>query len=364
MSKTFDLKNPEHLQLYLMDSVDGQYMQLVEAIRATGTLEFDPNRTDDKWQTLVGVAMQLRNTALAFPALLSKQVAWLPAIREMCWFMRGETNINTLGSKIWDEWADENGECGPIYGEMWRRWPDIKVFPSQEAMSKLTATEQTRFTLEMMRMQKAGAKATELPDGRTLWESTIDQLLNALLAICDHSRSRRIKVSTYNPGYIHMQALPPCHTNFEFNVTQTTNYERMAQAAAGMPVYESTLHLTATMRSNDVLLGRPFNIIGYAALLHLFAQYAKLNIGGFTLNTTNTHVYTHHWPALKQQTEQYNELLAGIRVSGEPLQYPQLYIDPVIHDMTPLELLNNIRPEMFHLSGYKPMPAVKGRVTV
>lgn len=246
----FDLKNPQHLEMYLMDSVDGQYMQLVDAIQTSGTLEFDPQRTDDKWQTLIGVAMQLRNTALAFPALLSKQVAWKPAIKETCWFARGETNIKTLDSKIWDEWADENGDCGPIYGEMWRRWPDIKVFPCQEDISKLTATEQTRITLEMMRMQKAGAKATELPDGRSLWESSIDQLLEALKAVCAHSRSRRIKVETYNPGYIHMQSLPPCHTNFEFNVTQATQYERMIASAAGLPQYENTLHLTATMRLN------------------------------------------------------------------------------------------------------------------
>lgn len=250
MSKNFDLRNPEHLQLYLMDSVDGQYMQLVDAIQTTGTLEFNPKRTDDKWQTIVGVAMQLRNTALAFPALLSKDVAWKPAVKETCWFIRGETNINTLGSKIWDEWADENGDCGPIYGEMWRRWPDIKVFPSQETMSSMTIAEQTRFTLEMVRMQKAGATATQLPDGRTLWESTIDQLHNALIDICNHSRSRRIKVETYNPGYVDMQGLPPCHTGFEFNVTQATNYERMIAGAAGMPAYENTLHLTASMRLN------------------------------------------------------------------------------------------------------------------
>lgn len=116
--------------------------------------------------------------------------------------------------------------------------------------------------------------------------------------------------------------------------------------------------------SNDVLLGRPFNIIGYTALLHLFAKYARLNIGGFTLNTSNTHVYQHHWPALKQQELQYRELLDAVRTTGKPLQYPQLIISDVIHEMAPMELLDNIRPEMFNLVGYQPKPAVKGRVTV
>lgn len=116
--------------------------------------------------------------------------------------------------------------------------------------------------------------------------------------------------------------------------------------------------------SNDVLLGRPFNIIGYATLLHLFAKYARLNIGGLTLNTTNTHVYAHHWPALTQQQRQYAELLADVKETGRPMQYPQMVINPVIHDMSPLELLNNVTADMFELVGYNPKPAVKGRVTV
>ena len=359
----FDLKNPQHLEMYLMDSVDGQYMQLVEAIQSTGTLEFDPQRTDDKWQTIIGVAMQLRNTALAFPALLSKHVAVMPAIKETCWFARGETNIRTLGSKIWDEWADAEGDCGPIYGEMWRRWPDVKVL-RQQTLPKLnlTCTEQRVFD-EVKRMRDLGYRETQLPDGRILFEGEIDQLLEALKAVCAHSRSRRIKVETYNPGYIHMQALPPCHTNFEFNVTQATQYERMIASAAGLPQYENTLHLTATMRSGDVLLGRPFNIVGYATLLHLFAKYAKLNIGGFTLNTSNTHVYTHHWDALRQQQAQYEELLADIRLTGRPMTYPQLIISDRIHEMQPKELLDNLSADMFNLVGYQPKPAVKGRVT-
>lgn len=361
MSKTFDLKNPQHFAMYLMESVDGQYMQLVEAIQNSGTLEFDKNRTEDTWQTLIGCAMQLHNTALAFPALLSKRVAVMPAVDETCWFARGETNIKTLNSKIWNEWADADGECGPIYGEMWRRWPDVKVLDVPEP-GDMPASMQRVYD-EAERMRRAGYRETKLPDGRTLFEGEIDQLLNALNAVCAHSRSRRIKVETYNPGYIHMQALPPCHTNFEFNVTQATNYERMVAGAAGLPVYDNTLHLTATMRSNDVLLGRPFNIIGYATLLHLFAKYAKLNIGGFTLNTTNTHVYSHHWDALRQQQAQYQELLEEVRQTGHPMTYPQMIISDRIHDMQPKELLDNLSADMFNLVGYQPKPAVKGRVT-
>lgn len=248
MKNAFDLRNPDHLKLYLMESVDGQYMDLVEAIKTSGTLESDPARTQDTWQTIIGVGMQLRNTQLAFPALLSKKVACITSIQETCWFIRGETNISSLGNKIWNEWADAEGECGPIYGKMWRAWPDVKTLSIPDQND--TSAPAQRVHKEVQRMRAAGYSETQLPDGRTLFEGEIDQLLDALNAICDHSRSRRIKVVAYNPGYIHMQGLPPCHTSFEFNVTKTTNYERMVARAAGLPAYENSLHLTASMRLN------------------------------------------------------------------------------------------------------------------
>ncbi|AQT28523.1 putative thymidylate synthase [Erwinia phage vB_EamM_Yoloswag] len=366
MSANFDIRNPQHREMYLMESVDGQYMGLVKAIRETGTVEGDSQRSEDTWRSLIGCVTQLRNTTLAFPALLSKQVAWLPAVRETCWFMRGETNIKTLDSKIWDEWADVEGECGPIYGEMWRHWPDNKIFYSSNTMDELQVSEayRQRIDREKQRMLAAGAHVTELPDGRELFELEIDQLLDALLAICSHSRSRRILVNAFNPGYIHMQGLPPCHVMFDFNVTKATRYDELAAAAAGREVYGDTLHLTATMRSQDVLLGRPFNIIGYTTLLHLFAKYARLNIGTMTLNTSNTHVYEHHWDALKQQQRQYEELIAEMEQSGQPMQYPTLRISDDIFKFSPKELLDNITADYFQLEGYQPKAPVRGRVTV
>lgn len=115
--------------------------------------------------------------------------------------------------------------------------------------------------------------------------------------------------------------------------------------------------------SNDTLLGRPFNIVGYAALLHLFAKYARLNIGTFTLTTANTHVYTHHWDALNTQAKQYKELVDEVAETGNPMQYPQLHISDAIFDMSPEQLLNEIDASMFTLEGYNPKAAVSGRVT-
>lgn len=358
-----DLTKEKDFQLYAMDNYDCLYMARVDAIREYGVSVSDPERTTDKWRTIPGMVLRLENTAGAFPALLSAEKNWRAAIDETCWFARGETNIETLNSKIWNEWADENGDCGPIYGEMWRRWPDIKVFPSREESQRLSMAAQTRDILEMQRMQKALAKVTELPDGRSLWESSIDQLLNALLQIKARSRSRRIKVQTFNPGYVGMQALPPCHTTFEFNVLPATMYEHTIMKYAHGVSFDESLHIEVSLRSSDTGLGFPFNTIGYTALLHLFAQYCSLNIGSITINTTNTHVYEHHWDGFATQFEQFQKLVGEVRETGKPMEYPILRIDHKIHSATPKELLDNLHVDLFTLEDYNPMPAIKFRVT-
>lgn len=362
-SRQLDLKNPRDFEIYAMDNFDCLYMGRVEAISTDGRSISDPERTTDTWRSLPSCVIQLANTAMGFPLALSKRVNWKAAFDETCWMMRGETNINTLNSKIWDEWADENGECGPIYGAMWRRWPDVKVFPSKDEMAKLSIAEQTRFTLEMQRFVKRGARSTILPDGRVLWESEIDQLLEVLNSINARSRSRRIHVQTFNPSYLGMQALPPCHTAFEFNVMPATEYENAVMRAGKGEAFEDTLHLSVQMRSSDTLLGFPFNMAGYCMMLHLFAKYCNLNVGSITIDTTNTHVYDHHWDALKTQAQQFAELREEVLTTGNPMQYPLLEIDPIIHTWTPEELLNNVSADLFTINGYNPKGAVKGRVT-
>lgn len=362
VTHNFDLRRDKDFHLYSLDNVDCQYMSLVDAIRTDGTKESDPERTSDTWTMLPSAVLMLRNTAIAFPCLLSKNTNFRPALREHLWFCKGLTNINQLGSKIWDEWADEDGECGPIYGHMWRRWPDVKIMLTAERMTELNFTEaQTRRAQkEIDRMRLAGYDETVLPDGRVVFEGEIDQLQQALDAVRAKSRSRRIKVEAWNPGYIYQQALPPCHTGFEFNVTKATRYERMAMEATGQQSFPDTLHITASMRSNDVLLGRPFNIMGYTLMLHMFAKMSDCNIGTMTLNTTNTHVYDHHWPALEEQRVHFDKLIDHVRSTGQPMEYPLLWIDPEVRNMS----FDEIEEHHFNLSGYVPGPTIKGRVTV
>lgn len=360
-----DLTKEHDFNLYAMDNFDCLYMGRVDAIKHEGILVSDPKRTSDQWRTIPGMALRLANTAMAFPLPLSAKKNWKAAIDETCWFMRGETNIETLNSSIWDEWADAMGDCGPIYGEMWRRWPDIKVLTDcTKNTGVCPSPDVIRIRDEILRMRKAGYKETVLNDGRLLFEGEIDQLLNALTDIKNRSRSRRIKVQTFNPGYIGMQALPPCHTTFEFNVLPASMYENAVMRAAYGVAFEESLHIEVSLRSSDTALGFCFNTCGYTALLHLFAKYCGLNIGSITINTTNTHVYEHHWAGLEKQHEQFLELVAHVRKTGEPMEYPILLIDDIIHSMEPKELLDNISVDMFNMVGYLPKPAIKFQVTI
>lgn len=364
MSQQLDLRNAADYELYALHSVDEQYINLCDAILSHGTLEEDPARTEDQWHTMIGVGFQLLNTSIAFPALLSARKNWVAAVDEMCWFGRGETNIETLNSKIWDLWADDMGECGPIYGAMYRRWPDLKAFfdytvPQQTCPN----AEVIRIRDEILRMREDGYLETELTDGRILFEGQIDQFANALQHVMARSRSRRIRVQAFNPSYVNMQGLPPCHTEFEFNVTKATAYELAQSDARGMAADGDSLHITVHLRSNDTILGRPFNIMGYSAMHQMVAKWAGLNIGSFTLNSTNTHIYTHHREAYAQQRDQWMTLREQMQRTGQPVTYPQLEISDDILGLSATELLDNMNVDWFQLVDYSPLPAVKARVT-
>lgn len=360
-----DLTKERDFQIYAMDNYDCMYMGRVDAIFHDGVDVTDPKRTEDTWRTIPGMVLRLSNTAAAFPIPLSAKKNWESAIDETCWFARGETNIETLNSKIWNEWADDTGECGPIYGEMWRRWPDLKAFRDYTKLEfDALDSNEKRLYREIERMRNLSYDETPMQDGRILFEGQVDQLLDALTQINDRSRSRRIKVQTFNPGYVGMQALPPCHTNFEFNVLPSTMYEQTIMRYAHGEAFEETLHIDVSLRSSDTALGFPFNTIGYTALLHLFAKYCGMNIGSITISTVNTHVYSHHWKPFEKQREQFFELVQEVKTSGKPMEYPILRIDPIIHSMTPKELLDNLSVDLFSMEGYNPKPFVSFRVTV
>ena len=217
-----------------------QYLDLLRHIRENGVMKED--RTGTGTQSVFGYQMRF-NLEDGFPLLTTKKVHLKSIIYELLWFISGDTNIKYLkdhGVTIWDEWADENGNLGPVYGHQWRSWP--------------------------------------APDGRT-----IDQLSQVIDTIKRNPDSRRLLVTAWNPGEVDSMALPPCHCLFQFYV---------ADGKLSCQLYQ---------RSADVFLGVPFNIASYALLTMMIAQECGLQPGEFVHTTGDTHIYKNHFDQVALQ---------------------------------------------------------------
>ena len=210
-----------------------QYHDLLERILADGAEKRD--RTGTGTLSVFGHQMRF-NLAAGFPLLTTKKLALKSIIHELLWFLKGDTNIKYLkdhGVSIWDEWADENGDLGPVYGAQWRSWP--------------------------------------APDG-----GSIDQIANVVEMIRRNPDSRRLIVSAWNPAEVDRMALPPCHCLFQFYV---------ANGRLSCQLYQ---------RSADVFLGVPFNIASYALLTMMVAQVTGLKAGEFIHTLGDAHLYSNH----------------------------------------------------------------------
>jgi thymidylate synthase len=217
-----------------------QYLSLMQHVRENGTQRDDRTGTG----TLGVFGHQMRfDLSKGFPMVTTKKLHMRSIIHELLWFLRGDSNTQYLkdnGVSIWDEWADENGELGPVYGVQWRSWPK--------------------------------------PDG-----GTVDQISQVMQQLRETPDSRRIIVSAWNPGQLEDMALPPCHMMFQLHV---------ADGKLSCQLYQ---------RSCDIFLGVPFNIASYALLTHMIAQQAELAVGDFIWTGGDCHLYLNH---LEQADEQ------------------------------------------------------------
>lgn len=223
----------EHHPTHTRPGIEAAYLDLLRDVMANGTPSDD--RTGVGTRTVFG--RQIRcDLADGFPLLTTKKVHFRSIAIELLWFIKGMTNVKWLqerGVTIWDEWADENGELGPVYGKQWRRWTG--------------------------------------PDGRE-----IDQLADLVAQIKANPASRRLVLSAWNPADVPSMALPPCHTLFQFHV---------AQGRLSLQLYQ---------RSADLFLGVPFNIASYALLLAMVAQATGLKPGEFVHTFGDAHIYSNH----------------------------------------------------------------------
>lgn len=243
-----------------------QYEKFLDLIMDAG--EDKDDRTGTGTRSIFGYQMRF-NLAEGFPLITTKKVHFKSIAIELLWFLKGMTNVRWLqerGVKIWDEWADENGDLGPVYGAQWRSWPVTKVHWTRSGELKGVSTQE------------------------------IDQVAKAIDLIKHNPDSRRMLVLAWNPAQVEQMKLPPCHCLFQFYVIN------------------GKLSCQLYQRSADAFLGVPFNIASYALLSHLVAQQCNLEVGDFIWTGGDCHVYKNHF-------DQVNEQL-----SRERRPYPELKI--------------------------------------
>ena len=233
------------------------YLSLVQEVLENGEVKKD--RTGTGTISLFGMQRKY-DLREGFPLVTTKKVLFSAVLWELLWFLRGSTNINddlTQHTPIWDAWADENGELGPVYGKQWRAW--------------------------------------ETKDGRH-----IDQIQNVIDQIKTNPDSRRLIVNAWNVGELDKMALPPCHMFFQFYVVN------------------GRLDCQLYQRSADIALGVPFNIASYAALMMMVAQECRLEAGIFTHTMGDAHIYLNHVDGLKEQLTRTPKKLPTLKIAQKP----------------------------------------------
>lgn len=304
-----------------------QYHDFLEMILQTGTKKEDRTGTGTI-STFVPPTMRF-DLGQGFPLLTTKKVHWKSIVHELIWFLRGDTNIKYLKDNdvsIWDEWADENGDLGPVYGYQWRNW-----------------------------------------GGSDIRRQGIDQITDVIQQIKDTPDSRRLIVTAWNPADIPYMALPPCHMMFQFytreipwderkdilrdldheiNVSdEDDDYLMEAMEHLGVPYRYLDCHLY--QRSADAFLGVPFNIASYALLTHLIAREVGMAPGVFNHTCGDAHIYLNHM-------EQVDELLSRTEAPALP------WLGFSNRDFT----IDNVTFEDIQLINYNPLSAIKAPVAV
>jgi thymidylate synthase len=233
-----------------------QYLDLMRHVLEHGADKTD--RTGTGTRSVFGWQMRF-DLAEGFPLVTTKKLHLRSIIHELLWFLQGDTNIRYLqenGVRIWDEWADENGELGPVYGKQWRRW--------------------------------------ETPDGRV-----VDQISQLVENLKKNPDSRRHMVSAWNPAEVDSMALPPCHALFQFYV---------ANGRLSCQLYQ---------RSADIFLGVPFNIASYALLTHMLAQVCGYQPGDFVHTLGDAHLYSNHLEQARLQLTREPRPLPTLKINPE-----------------------------------------------
>lgn len=294
---------------------DDTYLDELAAIRKYGVKRND--RTGTGTLGMFGPQMRF-DLRKGFPLLTTKKVHWKSVVHELLWMLSGSTNVKDLqkvGVSIWDEWADENGELGPVYGAQWRSWPNL---------------DYSR-------------------DVGGLVNRPIDQIANVQESLRKNPDSRRHIVSAWNPADVDKMKLPPCHCLFQFFSAPDESGVCSAHQTPDQSCricYPRVLHCHLYQRSADMFLGVPFNIASYALLTQMMAQTTGHTPGVFIHTLGDAHIYLNH---LDQVTEQLARM---------PLPAPTVKLNPDVKNILDFKF------EDITLEGYEHHPAIKAPVAV
>ena len=282
-----------------------QYHDLVKHVLENGTQKGD--RTGTGTKSVFGYQMRF-DLSDGFPMVTTKKLHLKSIVHELLWFLKGDTNISYLkenGVKIWDDWANENGDLGPVYGHQWRNWNSEDLDQITELIETLKTNPNSR------RMLISAWNPSVLPDTNKTFAENIEN------------------------GKV---ALPPCHAFFQFYVSPPTP-EAGANAKA-------KLSCQLYQRSADIFLGVPFNIASYALFTMMVAQVCQLDLGEFIHTFGDAHIYNNHIEQLELQ------------LSREPKPLPKMVLNPNVNNIF------NFKFEDFTLENYDPHPHIKGAVAV
>lgn len=289
----------------MMNNADRQYLRLLHTIKEMGDKKED--RTGTGTVSLFGEQMRF-NLDEGFPLLTTKKVYTRGIIHELLWFLKGDTNIKYLQdnkTRIWDEWADEKGDLGPVYGKQWVDWN------GRQEMN-LSKEKNDKGYYDYVSSHVEG----------------INQIADVVAEIKRNPDSRRLIVTAWNPADIPLMALAPCHCLFQFYVV------------------DGKLSCQLYQRSADVFLGVPFNIASYALLTHMIAHVCDLEVGSFVHTFGDVHIYNNHFEQVDEQ------------LSREPRTLPTLKFNRKVTDIF------DFKYEDFTIENYDPHPAIKAEVSV
>ena len=318
---------------------DKEYIDLVHHVMGWGVQKGDRTGTGTVSTFAQQMRFDLRNNSI--PLLTTKHMHTKSIIHELLWFLAGDTNVKYLqdkGVRIWNEWADENGDLGPVYGKQWRDWKHTDIL--RDDWDTVEHDKNTNTTFNTTTVTKS-----------------IDQIANVIEQLRNNPNDRRIIVNAWNVGEIEDMALPPCHMMFQFWSREMSREERMIVEGSGhfditheildmRGIPQRALSCHMYQRSCDVALGVPFNIAQYSILVHMIAQVTGHVADEFVWTGGDVHIYNNHFDGLDTQLER------------DPYPSPRLFLNPAIKE------IDDFTFEDFEIVDYKYHPTIKMEVSV